>query len=116
MTDQRQVSLIRQDKSDCQNTTVDDDPERQVGTVIVRRGDDGMTEVEVDCTLRPDTIYAFNLKCVRRIGGFMTGDEGTARSNFRFRTDEVGDAYAFDCHQETAVDGDIYQSVTVKFS
>lgn len=110
-----EVSLIRQDSSDCVNSTVPNDPDLRVGSVIVVRNDDGTTTVVVDATLTPDTAYNFYLKCVRQIGSFTTGDEGTGGGKFSFNTDETGATFAFDCYGDPQVPGDIYQACTVNF-
>ncbi len=110
-----QVDLVRQDQSDCTNTTVPANPPTISGTVSLNRGGDGNTTVKVAMTVSPDTTYHFFLKCVRQLGDITTGDEGTGFGNFTFRTDEVGATYAFDMYPEGAPLGNKFQSVTVKF-
>jgi hypothetical protein len=110
-----QVDLVRQDQSDCTNTTVPPNPPTISGTVSLNRGSDGNTKVKVAMTVSPDTTYHFFLKCVRQLGDITTGDEGTGFGNFTFRTDEVGAIYAFDMYPEGAPPGNSFQSVTVKF-
>ena len=108
-----QVDLIRQDESDCTNTTVPANPPS--GTVLLNRGSDGNTTVKVAMTASPDTTYHFFLKCVRQLGDITTGDEGTGFGNFTFQTNEVGATYGFDMYPEGAPPGNKFQSVTVKF-
>src|SRR4051812_29285609 len=63
---EREVSMIRQDQSDCQNSNVSDrDPSLLGGTAYVVRGSDGKTSVKVGITAKPNTTYHFFLKCVR---------------------------------------------------
>jgi hypothetical protein len=108
-----QVDLVRQDESDCTNTTVPANPPS--GTVSLNRGSDGNTTVKVAMTASPDTTYHFFLKCVRQLGDITTGDEGTGFGNFTFQTNEVGATYGFDMYPEGAPPGNKFQSVTVKF-
>jgi hypothetical protein len=110
--DGRQVDLVRQDQSDCTNTTV---PVNPLGTVSLNRDSDGNTNVKVAMTISPDTTYHFFLKCVRQLGDITTGDEGTGFGAFTFQTSEVGATYAFDMYPEGAPPGNKFQSVTVKF-
>jgi hypothetical protein len=111
----REVSLVRQDQSDCQNGNVSDqDPSLLGGIAYVRRGSDGTTSVKVGITAKPNTSYHFFLKCVRILGDIKTGDEGTGEAEFSFRTNEVGNVYAFDMYPEGAPAGNKYQSVQVK--
>lgn len=107
-----QVPLIRWDQSDCQNSTVPNDPDLTVGTVIVQRMD-GVVTVVVECTLEDNGQYQFNLKCVQPLGTFPTDGDGIGQAKYSFQADLVGDVFAFDCYQEPPVDGDKYQSVTV---
>jgi hypothetical protein len=110
-----EVDLVRQDQSDCTNTTVPVNPPTISGTVSLNRGSDGNTAVKVAITVSPDTTYHFFLKCVRQLGDITTGDEGTGFGSFTFRTDEVGATYGFDMYPEGAPLGNKFQSVTVKF-
>ena len=111
----RQVDLVRQDQSDCTNTTVPVNPPVISGTVSLNRDSDGNTTVKVAMTVSPDTTYHFFLKCVRQLGDITTGDEGTGFGSFTFQTSEVGATYAFDMYPEGAPLGNKFQSVTVKF-
>lgn len=113
---EREVYLIRQDQSDCTNTTVPSgDPPNQAGTVSLIRGNDGNTTVKIAMTVSRDTTYHFFLKCVRQLGDIRTGDEGTALATFTFPTDSVGSTYGFDMYPEGAPLGNKFQSATVKF-
>jgi hypothetical protein len=113
---QQQVSLVRQDFSDCSNSNVSDqDPSRLGGTVWVTRGADGITRVKVAMTVKPNTSYHFFLKCVRLLGDIKTYDEGEGNAEFEFPTNSVGNAYAFDMYPEGAPPGNKYQSVQVRF-
>ena len=122
---ERLVYLIRQDQSDCTNTTVPVSPSRsaeehrdslnEAGTVSLIRGNDGNTTVKIAMTASRDTTYHFFLKCVRQLGDITTGDEGTGFATFSFPTDAVGATYAFDMYPEGAPPGNKFQSTTVKF-
>lgn len=112
----REVSLVRQDFSDCSNSNVTDkDPALLGGTAVVVRGNDGTTHVKVGITAKPRTTYHFFLKCVRLLGDIQTGDEGVGIQAFEFPTNSRGDVYAFDMYPEGAPAGDKYQSVQVKY-
>ena len=75
---ERQVYLVRQDQSDCQNNNVpNQDGPNVSGIVTVIRGQDGNTTVNVALTGTPNTTYHFFLKCVRQLGDIKTGYEGT---------------------------------------
>jgi hypothetical protein len=63
--DGRQVDLVRQDQSDCTNTTDPANPPVISGTVSLNRDSDGNTSVKVAMTVSPDTTYHFFLKSVR---------------------------------------------------
>jgi hypothetical protein len=113
---EREVSLVRQDQSDCQNGNVSDsDPTRVGGTAYVLRGSDGKTSVKVGISAKPNTKYHFFLKCVRILGDIQTFDEGEGQATFTFNTNEVGNVYAFDMYPEGAPPGNKYQSVQVKY-
>lgn len=110
---EREVSLVRQDQSDCQNSTVSGGGIG--GTVWVLRGPDGTTKVKVGITAQPNTKYHFFLKCVRILGDVQTYDEGVGEANFTFATNETGNVFAFDMYPEGAPPGNKYQSVQVKY-
>jgi len=113
---ERDVSLVRQDQSDCQNGNVTDrDPTLLGGTAYVLRGSDGKTTVKVGISAKPNTTYHFFLKCVRLLGDIKTWDEGEGQATFTFNTSEVGNVYAFDMYPEGAPPGNKYQSVQVKY-
>jgi hypothetical protein len=113
---ERQVFLVKQDESDCTNTTVPGGkPETMGGDLLLTRDADGNTTVKIAMTVSPDTTYHFFLKCVRQLGDIKTGDEGTGSATFTFPTDLVGSAYAFDMYPEGAPPGNKFQSATVKF-
>ena len=110
-----EVSMVRQDFSDCQNANVSDsDPARVGGTVILSRQTDGTTAVKVWITGTPNTKYNFFLKCVRSLGTITTYDEGEGEGLFTFRTNETGNVYAFDMYPDGAPAGNKFQSVQVK--
>ena len=112
----REVSLVRQDFSDCPNDNVSDqDISRVGGTVILMRNADGTTTVKVGITATPNTRYNFFLKCVRALGTVQTYDEGEGQAQFSFRTDETGNVYAFDMYPDGAPAGNKFQSVQVRF-
>ena len=110
----REVALVKQDFSDCENSNVS--PSGYVGgTAWVVRGTDGTTSVKVGITAQRNTTYHFFLKCVRILGDIQTYDEGVGEAVFSFRTNEVGNTFAFDMYPEGAPTGNKYQSVTVKY-
>jgi hypothetical protein len=112
----REVSMIRQDQSDCQNSNVSDrDPNVIGGTAYVVRNSDDTTSVKVGITGKPNTVYHFFLKCVRILGDIKTYDEGDGAATFSFRTNETGNVFAFDMYPEGAPPGNKYQSVQVKY-
>src|SRR6185369_7788044 len=112
----REVSLVRQDQSDCDNGNVSDkDPSSIGGTTWVVRGSDGTTKIKIGITAKPNTTYHFFLKCVRILGDIKTWDEGAGEAEFSLPTSETGNVFAFDMYPEGAPPGNKYQSVQVKF-
>lgn len=113
---ERMVSLIAQDFSDCTNTTVSDDPNRtRGGEITVRRRPDGTTHVQVAVTVTSNATYHFYLKCVRQLGDVRTDSEGIGLASFDFQTSSVGATFAFDMYPEGAPAGNKFQSLTVSF-
>ena len=111
-----EVSMVRQDQSDCTNSDVNgNDPSRIGGTVWVVRQPDGNTAVKVAITASPNTVYHFFLKCVRQLGDVKTQDEGDGIAMFQFPTDTTAAVYAFDMYPEGAPADNKFQSVQVKF-
>ena len=108
------VPLVRQDFSDCTNSTVNAGVE-PAGTISLVRNSDGTTAVKIGMTVAPDTTYYFYLKCVRQLGDIKTDDEGIGVAVFSFPTNSVGNVYAFDLYPQGAPAGNKFQSVTVKF-
>jgi len=107
------VGLIQQDDSDCLNTTVRDDPNRMLGGEIwITRNRDGTATVKVGMTGTPNTVYQFNLKCVRLLGDILTDDEGSGIATFSFRLSEVGPKFAFDMYPPGGPSGNKFQSLT----
>jgi|HubBroStandDraft_4_1064222.scaffolds.fasta_scaffold278156_1 hypothetical protein len=113
----RLVSLVRQDFSDCTNSTVRvADSALAYGEVLVTRKIDGNTMVTVKFTkVAPNTIYHFNLKCIRQLGDILTDAAGGAEGTFTFPTNSIGTVFAFDTYPEGAPSGYKYQSVQVNF-
>jgi hypothetical protein len=112
----REVSLVRQDQSDCQNANVTDAPPNVIGgTAYVVRNSDGTTSVKVGITAEPNTVYHFFLKCVRLLGDITTYDEGDGLGMFTFRTNETGNVFAFDMYPAGAPPGNKFQSAQVKY-
>ena len=110
------VGLIRQDSSDCTNSTVKDDPSRTGGgSIFVTRGGSGSTTVKVGMTVQPNTTYQLFLKCVRKLGDIRTDSDGVGLATFSFPTSLVGSTYAFDMYPDGAPPGNKFQSVTVTF-
>lgn len=111
-----QVYLVRQDSSDCTNSTVSNvDGPAVSGDIIVVRNSNGTTDVQVAMTASPDTTYHVFLKCVRQIGDVTTGDEGTGVDTFSFPTNLTGNVFAFDVYPQGAPLGNKFQSVQVVF-
>jgi hypothetical protein len=111
-----EVSLIRQDQSDCTNADVNaNDPSLIGGTAWVVRQPNGTTSVKVGITAKPNTKYQFFLKCVKQLGDITTQDEGEGLGLFEFPTNSVGSVYGFDMYPDGAPPGNKYQSVQVKF-
>ncbi len=109
---ERNVYLVRQDQSDCQNSNVPNTDGPNVGGFVkVIRGSDGNTQVNIALTGTPNTT----LKCVRLLGDIKTDDEGVASASFSFRTNETGNVFAFDSYPEGAPSGNKFQSAQVKF-
>jgi hypothetical protein len=112
----REVSLVRQDVSDCPNGNVSDKDVSLVGgTAIVVRNGDGTSTVKVFITASANTKYNFFLKCVRSLGQIATYDEGEGEAQFTFRTSETGDTFGFDMYPDSAPAGNKFQSVQVRF-
>jgi hypothetical protein len=112
----REISLVRQDFSDCANGNVSDKDVSLVGgTAIVVRNGDGTSTVKVFITASANTKYNFFLKCVRSLGQITTYDEGEGEAQFTFRTNETGDSFGFDMYPDGAPAGNKFQSVQVKF-
>jgi enamine deaminase RidA (YjgF/YER057c/UK114 family) len=111
---ERNVYLIRQDFSDCTNSTVGYSS-NVAGTLSVIRGDDGTTTVKVNLTGAPNTTYHFYLKCVRQIGEIRTGPDGSGKATLSFPTNFAGNVYGFDVYPEGAPLGNKFQSVQVQW-
>jgi len=110
-----EVSLVRQDASDCTNSDVSDkDPSLVGGTIRLTRELDGTTAVKVAITVKPNTTYHLFLKCVRLLGDITTEDEGQGIASFVLEAGSVGLIFAFDMYPEGAPAGNKYQSVQVK--
>lgn len=113
---EREVYLVRQDKSDCTNSDVPNVNSPLVaGNVWVTRLRDGNTSVKVAMTAKPSTTYHFFLKCVRQLADIKTDEEGVANVSLVFPTNLVGAAYAFDMYPEGAPAGSRFQSAQVSF-
>jgi hypothetical protein len=111
-----EVSLIRQNQSDCTNANVSaNDPSLIGGTAWVVRQPNGTTSVKIGITAKPNTTYQFFLKCVKQLGTVTTHDEGVGEALFDFPTSEVGSVYGFDMYPTGAPSGNVFQSVQVKF-
>ena len=112
----RQVYLVRQDKSDCTNTTVPSGDSPNVGgNLWLTRDSSGNTTVKVAMTASPTTAYNFYLKCVKQLGTITTDDEGEGTATFTFPTNSVGATYGFDMYPNGAPAGNKFQSATVNF-
>ena len=114
---QRQVYLVRQDQSDCDNSNVPNvDSPLVFGNVWVTRQSDGNTNIQVAMTAKPRTTYHFYLKCVRQLTDITTDDEGVGNASVSVPTSLLGAAFAFDMYPEGAPSGNKFQSATVKFN
>jgi|SRR5579864_56304 len=113
---QVQVYLVRQDYSDCTNSTVSnaDSPAVSGDLSVVRQGG-GTTDVKVALTASANTTYHVFLKCVRQIGDLKTGEEGVGIEVFSFPTNLTGNVFAFDVYPEGAPLGNKFQSVQIVF-
>jgi hypothetical protein len=113
----RQAYLVRQDSSDCTNTTVPSGDSPNVGgnVWLTRDPATGNTTVKIAMTASPNTTYNFYLKCVKQIGSITTGEEGEGFGEFTFPTGSVGSTYGFDMYPNGAPSGNKFQSVTVNF-
>ncbi len=111
----REVSLVRQDQSDCGNANVSGQDSSLVGGTawVVRSG--GTTSVKVAITAKPKTTYHFFLRCVRILGDITTWEEGEGLGTFSFSTSEAGNSFAFDMYPEGAPADNKFQSVTVRY-
>ncbi len=115
-SNQRDVRLVRQDFSDCLNSTVPNvEGPKVAGSISVIRGSDGNTTVNVALRGTPNTTYHFYLKCVRQLGDLTTGADGAATATFSFPTTTAGNVYAFDSYPEGAPAGNKFQSAQVEF-
>lgn len=114
---QIEVYLVRQDSSDCTNSTVSNAEGPQLGGYIwIVRNSDGTTSVKVAMTASPSTTYHVFLKCFRQLGDLVTGEEGAGIEKFSFPTSLTnGNVYAFDIYPEGAPLGNKFQSVQVVF-
>jgi hypothetical protein len=114
---QRQVYLVRQDQSDCDNTNVPNvDSPLVSGNVWVTRQSDGNTNIRVAINAKPRTTYHFHLKCVRRLTEITTDDEGVGNASISVPTSQLDATFAFDMYPEGAPSGNKFQSATVKFN
>src|ERR1700761_5019352 len=112
----RQVYLVRQDQSDCTNSTGPSGDSPNVGgNLWLTRDSSGNTTVKGAMTASPNTAYLFNLKCVKQLGTITTDDEGEAVASFTFPTASVGATYGFDMYPNGAPAGNKFQSATVNF-
>jgi hypothetical protein len=87
---QRQVYLVRQDQSNCNNSDVPNvDSPLVGGNVWVTRLHDGNTSVKVAMTAKPKTTYHFFLKCVRQLTDITTDDEEGAPAGNKYQSAQV---------------------------
>jgi hypothetical protein len=108
--------LVRQDSSDCQNSTVKaDDPDVISGAVEVAKASDGTVQLKVGITATPNTTYNFYLKCVRVLGTIQTSSEGSGMETFSLRPGETHPVLAFDMYPDGAPPGNKYQGTAVRF-
>ena len=109
---QQLTSLIRQDFSDCNNSTVNaDNPSLIGGDISVLRQSNGATTAKVGITATADTTYNLYHKCVGQIGAITTGDEGVGLGVFTFQTNPG--ILTFDMYPNGAPAGNKFQSVPI---
>jgi hypothetical protein len=109
---QQVTSLIRQDFSDCNNSTVNaDNPSLIGGDISVLRQSNGSTTARVGITASADTTYDLFHKCVGQIGSITTGDEGVGIAVFTFQTSPG--ILTFDMYPNGAPAGNKFQSVPI---
>lgn len=107
-------SLIRQDQSDCNNSTVNDsDPSRIGGNVTILQNVGGVTAAVVQITHgTSNTSYDFFWKCHLWLGRVQTDAVGAGTAVFVFDA-AAGLTFAFDSYPSGAPSGNKFQSVPV---
>lgn len=107
-------SLVRQDFSDCGNTTVSaSDPARVGGTVAITQTAAGATNAAV--TLQhgsPNTAYDFYWKCHNGLGVVRTDASGAGSGQFAFQS-QAGSTLTFDMYPAGAPAGNKFQSTRI---
>lgn len=104
--------MIRQDSSDCNNSTVNaNNPALIGGTAYVLRQSNGSTQIKIAISGTPNTTYVLYHKCVGQIGTITTQDEGEGTGLFTFQTNPG--IVTFDMYPNGAPAGNKFQSVPI---
>ncbi|WP_081476909.1 tyrosinase family protein [Sphingomonas sp. PAMC 26605] len=107
-------ALVRQDFSDCGNTTVSaSDPARVGGTVAITQTAAGATNAAVTIAHgSPDTAYNFYWKCHNGLGVVRTDANGAGSGQFSFQS-QAGSTLTFDLYPAGAPAGNKFQSTRI---
>ena len=107
------VALVRQDFSDCLNSTVSASSASVGGHVTITQASPNYT-VQVNLTNgTPRTTYHFFLKCKYILGDLTTDANGVGTGNFHFPIADVQNSWAFDMYPDGAPLGNKFQSEPV---
>jgi hypothetical protein len=107
-------ALVRQDSSDCGNSTVSNsDPSRVGGVVVITQTPAGATTANVAIQRgTPSTAYDFYWKCQRQLGTIQTDAHGTGAGSFQFQA-QAGQVLTFDMYPNGAPSGNKFQSMPI---
>lgn len=110
------TAMIRQDSSDCANSTVSAGNAAAIGAaVVITHAQNASSSVAVAVTGgTPDTTYLVFLKCVRALGSVRTGGNGTGTASFALDPGESSGLLTFDMYPDGAPSGNKFQSVPLK--
>jgi hypothetical protein len=107
-------ALVRQDSSDCGNSTVNDnDPSRRGGAITITQTPAGATTANVEIFHgTPNTSYNFYWKCQRQLGTIQTDGSGGGTGSFQFQA-TAGQPLTFDMYPDGAPAGNKFQSMPI---
>lgn len=107
-------ALVRQDFSDCGNTTVSgSDPARVGGSVAISQTAAGATNAVVTIAQgSPNTAYTFYWKCHNGLGVVRTDASGAGSASFAFQS-AAGSTLTFDMYPAGAPAGNKFQSTRI---